>query len=102
MENERIMLILRLFGDSADFKIKLKTPKEWTWQVRVVFYSPVLRMAMQGGQMVVKYKKQICICAHLVYFLICFFTSNLFSRVWQLSTRGPLAEHWFSRPVSSI
>ena len=42
----------------------------------------------------------ICIC---VLFLSFWAKLNWFAfRVWQLSTRGPLAEHWFSRPVSLV
>ena len=39
----------------------------------------------------------IFIFLHIVYLLV--YPIYAF-RVWQLSTRGPLAEHWFSRPVS--
>ena len=56
----------------------------------------------------------ICICTQIVYLYLytnCVFVFvHLFVkgnkkhdfRVWQLSTRGPLAEHWFSRPVSFV
>ena len=41
----------------------------------------------------------IFIFLHIVYLLV----YPIYSfRVWQLSTRGPLAEHWFSRPVSLV
>ena len=48
------------------------------------------------------FANMFCIC---IYVLFLSFWAKLnwhAFRVWQLSTRGPLAEHWFSRPVSLL